>query len=381
MIDRFDVVIVGGGPAGTATAIALAKAGRPARSVAVLERSGYERARIGETLPPEARIPLAQLGVWERFLEQRHAPSPGTAAAWGREELEENDFIFNPYGNGWHLDRSRFDATLASAAADAGATIHRHARMTACQRAASGDWLVKYVCDDRPCELRARFLVDATGRACMAARRQGAERLSSDRMIGVVGLFAAPSRDQEYRTLVEASADGWWYSAWLPGGRLIVAFMTDADLLPMGQPQLLSNWLRQLQQTVHTRARTSAPTVELTQRPLQWINAASEVLGCSSGTGWLATGDAACSFDPLSSQGIFKALQLGLLAAETIDEMLGTPKARGYDWSLKNRHRFDRYLRTRRAYYGLERRWPDAVFWRRRHTNEAFFATSPIAKY
>ena len=370
MIDRFDVVIIGGGPAGTATAIALAKAARPGPSIAVLERSRYERARIGETLPPEALIPLSQLGVWDRFLEQGHAPSPGTAAAWGREELEENDFIFNPYGVGWHLDRSRFDAMLASAAADAGATIHRHARMTACQRAASGDWLVEYLRDDRPCELRARFLVDATGRACLAARRQGARRLSSDRMTGVIGLFTAPSHDQEYRTLVEASAAGWWYSAWLPDGRLIVVFMTDADLLPMGQPQLLSYWLRQLQQTVHTRARASAPTVERTQRPLQWINAASEVLGCSGGTGWLATGDAACSFDPLSSQGIFTALQLGLLAAETIDEVLRKPQATGHDWSPSNRQRFDRYLRTRRAYYELERRWPGAVFWRRRHTDE-----------
>jgi flavin-dependent dehydrogenase len=376
MTDRFDVVIIGGGPAGTATAIALANAARPGRSVAVLERSGYERARIGETLPPEARIPLGQLGVWDRFLEQGHAPSPGTAAAWGREELEENVFIFNPYGNGWHLDRQRFDGLLASAAAEAGATLYRRARMTACHRAASGSWQVDYLSDNRRCHLQARFLVDATGRAGVAARQQGVKRLSSDRMTGVIGLFAAPSRDRQYRTLVEASADGWWYSAWLPGGRLIVAFMTDADLLPKGQPQLHSYWLRQLAQTVHTRARTSAPAVELTRRPLQWIAASSEVLECSGGTGWLATGDAACSFDPLSSQGLFTALQLGILAAETIDEALRKPKSTGHDWSLSNRQRYDRYLRTHRDYYRSERRWPDAVFWRRRHTDEASFATS-----
>src|SRR5688572_11234517 len=110
MDERFDVAIIGGGPAGTSSAIALARTGR---SVAVLERSGYEEARIGETLPPEARVPLVRLGVWDRFLEQGHARSPGTASAWGREELEENDFIFNPFGNGWHLDRRRFDAMLA----------------------------------------------------------------------------------------------------------------------------------------------------------------------------------------------------------------------------------------------------------------------------
>ena len=364
MGESFDVAIVGGGPAGTSIGIALAGAGR---SIAVLERSGYEQGRIGETLPPEARVPLAQLGVWDRFLEQGHAPSPGTAAAWGKEELEENPFIFNPYGNGWHLDRRGFDEMLASAATEAGVTLYLRAQMTVCEQAVSGDWRVQYVCDERPCQLRARFLVDATGRACLAARRQGATRLRSDRLAGVIGLFEAFQPEQEYRTLVEASADGWWYSAWLPDTRLVVAFMTDADLLPTGQPQLLAYWLRQLQKTVHTRGRTTGQTVERIRRPLQWMSAASEVLERSGGTGWLATGDAALSFDPLSSQGIHNALQSSLMAADTIDSvLLHGEESAVLDWSSRNRRRFDRYLRTRQAYYGLERRWPDSVFWRRR---------------
>jgi flavin-dependent dehydrogenase len=367
MGDSFDVAIVGGGPAGTSIGIGLARAAGAGRSIAVLERSGYEQDRIGETLPPEARVPLAQLGVWDRFLEQGHAPSPGTAAAWGKEDLEENPFIFNPHGNGWHLDRRGFDAMLAAAATEAGVTLHRHAQMTACERADSGDWRVDYMCDERRCRLQARFLVDATGRACMAARRQGATRLRSDRLTGVIGLFEAFQQEQEYRTLVEASADGWWYSAWLPDARLIVALMTDADLLPTGQTPLLAYWLRQLQQTVHTRMRTTGLAVERMRRPLLWMAASSEVLDCSGGTGWLATGDAALSFDPLSSQGIYNALQSGVRAAETVDAALrDARKSVEHAWSLRNRQRFDRYLRTRQSYYGLERRWPDSVFWRRR---------------
>ena len=117
-METFDVAVIGGGPAGASAAIALARNGR-GRSVAVLERSGYETARVGETLPPEAQVPLGQLGVWERFLAQDHTPSPRTSAAWGQADLEENQFICNPYGNGWHLDRQRFDAMLASAASSA----------------------------------------------------------------------------------------------------------------------------------------------------------------------------------------------------------------------------------------------------------------------
>jgi len=213
MVEPFDVAIIGGGPAGTSIALALAGSAPTRRSVVVLERSGYEQVRFGETLPPEARVPLAQLGLWDRFLEQGHAPSPGTASAWGREELEESHFIFNPYGNGWHLDRRRFDEALASAATEAGVTLHRRARMTVCEHEASGDFRIEYVCDEQPCQLRARFLVDATGRASMAARRQGATRRRSDRLTGVIRLFEGLQQEQDHRTLVEATADSWWYSA------------------------------------------------------------------------------------------------------------------------------------------------------------------------
>ena len=239
--------------------------------------------------------------------------------------------------------------------------------MTTCEQATSGDWQIEYVCGERPCRLQARFLVDATGRAALAARRQGATRLRSDRLTGVIGLFEASQPEQTYRTLVEASADGWWYSAWLPHSQLVLAFMTDADLLPQGHTPLLAYWLEQIQKTVHTRLRTTGVAVERPLRPLQWITAASEVLDRSGGTGWLAIGDAALSFDPLSSQGIYKALQSGLAAAATIEAVLQGQQAAVLDWSVRNRHQFDRYLRTRQAYYSLERRWPDSVFWRRRH--------------
>src|ERR1041385_3466860 len=103
----FDVVVLGGGPAGAAGAITLLRAGH---SAAALERSDGNRARIGETLPPVARVTLARLGVWDRFVAAQHAASPGTLSIWGEDEPFESPFILNPYGNGWHLDRQRFDA-------------------------------------------------------------------------------------------------------------------------------------------------------------------------------------------------------------------------------------------------------------------------------
>ena len=148
---------------------------------------------------------------------------------------------------------------------------------------------------------------------------------------------------------------------------MAVAFMTDADLLPAQQSQLQAYWLGQLQDTVQTRARAAGLTLEHLVQPLRWVAAGSEVLECSSGARWLATGDAALSFDPLSAQGIYQALRSGLLAAKTIEAAFRGDNGAAAEWSSRNRHSFEGYLRTRQAYYGLERRWPGSAFWQRRH--------------
>ena len=92
----------------------------------MIEKSHYEQARIGETLPPAARPLLMRLAVWEPFLAAGHLPSPGVLSAWGDDELYQTHFIFNPYGQGWHLDRQRFDSDVGSSGeASRGASLLR----------------------------------------------------------------------------------------------------------------------------------------------------------------------------------------------------------------------------------------------------------------
>src|SRR5260370_42071311 len=88
---RVDVAIIGGGPAGTATALALRRAGR---KVLIIERLDATRPLVGETLPPNVRVPLESLRLWAEFVLDVHLASVGNRSAWGSDELSDGDFIF-----------------------------------------------------------------------------------------------------------------------------------------------------------------------------------------------------------------------------------------------------------------------------------------------
>ncbi len=362
MTEDVDVFVLGGGPAGCATAVSLARAGH---SVVVVERGAYDDVRLGETLPPAAQPLLSTLGVWDQFLDDGHAASPGIQSVWGRAQRSHNDFIFNPYGTGWHIDRRRFDAMLAHAAEDAGATVLREACVVASAADANGDWEIGVIRGDVRRRWRTKFLIDATGRASTIARKRGGRRRSCDHLIGAVGFLPAgsPHRTPNQCTLVEAVEEGWWYSAFLPDTRCVVAYMTDADLYARGVLRSDCFWQEQLDKARFTRARV--PAVRLESPPIV-VAANSFRTDPPSGRNWLAVGDAAVAFDPLSSQGISKALQSGLEGARAAAGHLSGDDTLLHDYSARISGGFERYLQVRRAYYGKEGRWRRSAFWWRR---------------
>jgi len=128
-MNSFDVVVAGGGPAGAVAALELSRRGF---RVALIEQSAYDNFRVGETLPPQIRSPLMELGVWERFLSSEPMESYGIRSAWETQAARHRDFLNNPYGCGWHVDRARFDAMLAGAAAEAGAELLLSAHVKSC---------------------------------------------------------------------------------------------------------------------------------------------------------------------------------------------------------------------------------------------------------
>jgi flavin-dependent dehydrogenase len=358
----FDVVIVGGGPAGCAAGLSL-RSHAPSLDVAILEASDSAAPRVGETLPPPSRGMLVHLGVWEAFQRQGHREVHGTSAAWGGAEPRDNDFLFAARGNGWHLDRAAFDAMLAAEAERRGVALLRPARLVSAAREGTG-W---HLSVSGGLEMNARFVADATGAAATFARRQGARFLAADRLTGFARFYEG-SEGGDPRTLVEAFADGWWYTAGLPGGRRIAACLTDADLARRLRLRDTAEWSRLLDATDQVREalRGAQPQSDVIVRATP-----SRRLEPAAGDGWLAVGDAAAVFDPLSSSGILKALRSGIFAGYAIGDLLTRGDARGLErYRRLGREEFASYSNLRARHYAAEGRWPESPFWRRRCVNE-----------
>ena len=357
--ERCDVAIVGGGPGGCAAALAL-RAHAPALSVVVVEASGYEEPRVGESLPPMAGRVLEHLDVADLLERAGHEPAHGTAAAWGGAALRDHDFLYAARGSGWHLERPAFEAGLAAEAERRGADVRRRTSVRELAPG-SGGWQVRLSSGG---ELGAAFVVDATGRAAAIARRCGARPATWDRLVSFARFFADEGGDP--RTVVEACEGGWWYTAGLPRGQRVVACLTDADLARRRRLHDVARWSAELAETTHVAARVgrAVPTGPLIARATE-----SRQLEPAAGPGWLAVGDAAAMFDPLSSQGITKAMRSGVFAAYAIADAL----LRRDDGGLARYRRFVRgelegYRAARARYYSLEQRWPTSEFWQRRQS-------------
>ena len=217
-----------------------------------------------------------------------------------------------PAQTGWHLDRAAFDAMLAGAAQRQGATLLLNTRAGDAQRAGS-EWRLTLSTGET---LTARFLVDATGGAVLA-RRGGARFVEADKLVGIAGFFACGQGNPS--TLIEAFEHGWWYTAGLPHGRRIVACMTDADLVQRLGLHDLEQWRTQLSTMPHVAATVGVGQPE---GALAVRSASSRRLEPAAGPDWLAVGDSASRFDPLSSQGILKALRSGIFASYAIGDLL-----------------------------------------------------------
>ncbi|UUX50981.1 tryptophan 7-halogenase [Nisaea acidiphila] len=372
-----DIAVVGAGPAGAALALTLA----PRHSVLLIDRDATPRQRIGESLIPAARRLLHDMRILDAFEAGGFPGYFGNLSWWGGGDAHITDFLKDPDGPGWHLDRAGFETMLRAAACSRGARLVAPGRLASIERLGGGWRLTLKTGEGGPGEqVRSRLVVDASGRSAIVAKRLGVARRHGDRLTAcwMRGTDAEESGVTAGFSMVESTAGGWWYSAPLPGRARVLSFHTDSDLMP---PDCRApGFLQNAAMTLPGVGPALAATDFRSDGPATLTAANSTVLETVAGDGWLAIGDAALSFDPLASRGLFNALYTAWSAAAAChDHLCGDADTfADYRQDLDRIEQF--YRRHLAVAYGAENRWPDAPFWSRRRTPQVFAMESRPAE-
>ncbi|MDU8910759.1 tryptophan 7-halogenase [Aestuariicoccus sp. MJ-SS9] len=352
-----DVAIIGAGPAGAALAGLLA----PRWRVTLVDARKDPAPRIGESLIPAARRLLRDMGLLRAVAARGYLAYRGNRSAWGGPAFAFTDFLRDPDGPGWHIDRVDFERMLRQTAVSRGATACFGPTLRALHRR-GGQWAITL---DSGEELTARIVVDATGRKAAVARQLG---LVPERQGRIVALWLrgadASPRDAGLST-VAAVESGWLYTAVVLGGR-VLALHTDADLVT---PDLRARGGVERMARAHPAFGDSLRTADFQDAP-EIVPAHGAILPQVAGDGWLAVGDAAMALDPLSSRGLFNALYSALAAATEVDARLTGAIGSFSDYHDHMQGIAAKYEQDALRMYRAETRWPDAPFWQRRHAGQ-----------
>jgi flavin-dependent dehydrogenase len=287
-IREADILVAGAGPAGAIVARRLARQGR---RVTLVDPGICVTDRL-EVLPPRGCLALQALDLVDILHDPEIArPCLGIRRRWGAMPPEFDDFLRRPGGAGYVIDRTRFDVRLRAAATEAGVRIMCGRVIAAeCDRETVRAAIRTQAGD---LSLAAGVAIDATGRPAVLARRLGARRHVMERLVAVRNENSQASIAGEPIWLqVESIGRNWFYRVAGPGGRL------ESWTICRGEDRA---------------GRTAGRAT----------NASSVRLSPAAGVRWIAVGDAAMSFDPITSQGLVSAFTTALAAADSVMSTCG----------------------------------------------------------
>ena len=369
-----EILIIGGGIAGCIAAISLAEHFQ----VTLIDKLEEPVERVGESLAPAAQRILRQLHLLEdepEWLQQQlFHPNLGMQSYWGSNQVHFVDHLRNPDGFSRSLDRQKFECYLRKVAEKRGVSCIWGAKLHNSSYTKNG-WEVIFksntVKNRNTHSITASFVIDATGRNSHFTRILGITRTHYDRLVSCWMSF--PNTEINTMSTIVSEQLGWWYSAVVPGNKRILSFQTDADLVTRSTFKTAENFL----DLINTSAimhqlvkKTAINTINFHGA----VSANSTRLNQVAGKQWIALGDAAISFDPLSSQGMFNAMACAVQVKELLINFnfINTPdssiiKDFNHAYSEQIKAVWKHYLKHKNIFYSVETRWQESPFWQRRH--------------
>jgi flavin-dependent dehydrogenase len=354
----YDVAIIGGGPAGSTTAGLLARAGR---RVIVFEREQFPRFHIGESLLPFSMKAFTRLGLHEKFLSAGFQKKYGGEIIGACSETGSKFYFKDGYrsqtDHAYQVTRSDFDKVLLDHAAESGAEVHEKTPVEGVEFSNDGVE-VAVRSNGSPHSIRARYLVDGSGRTSVLSRHFKIKKTYDH--LQKLSIFAhydgvwRPEGIDGTLTVLLRAADRWFWLIPLANGRTSVGVVLDSEIYKkskLGAEDFLEQSLAE-QPTIAKRM-TNAQRVSKVYVEADFSYRSARL----HGDRWLLTGDAAGFIDPIFSSGVFLAVFSGEKCADVLMEVLDHPRKAKRLFSQYERsvnRAMDIYLRFVNAWYTKE---------------------------
>ena len=327
MVQDCEILVIGGGPAGSTAAALLAERGR---DVVLLEQAEHPRFHIGESLLPANMALLERLGVMDE-VAAIGVFKPG-AEFVDDDTGHRSAFNFNLSLNratisAYQVPRAPFDDILFRNAARRGARTAERTKVTEVTLARPGDRARVVAERDGVVEEYApRFILDATGRDTLMAGKLGLKRSNKHNSTAAVyahwrGVQMQLNEQPGFIT-VHLAADGWFWMIPLPGDVMSIGFVGNADVFKNRRGNAQDLYLDRLR-----RSPTVAARMVGAERISEMISTGNYSYRATTahGEGWMAIGDAFAFLDPVFSSGVLLAMTSAELSVAVAETWLDNP--------------------------------------------------------
>ncbi|WP_420573897.1 NAD(P)/FAD-dependent oxidoreductase [Kordia sp.] len=353
-----EVIIIGNGIAGITLAVLLLRKGI---SFALLHRKEEKQAfALGETLPPSAMPLLEQLKLLTVFEENAYRKTYGYHSMWGNSRVTDINFYHqNPYKNGLKINKHQTLEKMRDMIRD---NMISYSKGFELIHESHGNTVV-LAKNDGVKMVQGQILVDATGRNRAVLQKLNIESTVYDELVALsCHLPKIEHPKLTHEVYVESFKEGWGIVSALNETENICTIYTHKGHEILSKLKDVSNWKSVLSETVYLKDFL----VEDDNIKFKGGNANSSIAPQVAGNNWLALGDAAMSFDPLSSHGITNAIYTAAKALEAIDKKLTEADPDVFiEYNETMKTIFQQYLQSKNNLYRQETRWKDSDFWKR----------------
>ena len=325
-IEEHEVVIVGGGPAGSTAAAVLAEHGR---DVLVLEKAAFPRYHVGESLLPFCYFPLERIGMIER-MKSSHFPRKHAVQFVTMDGRISAPFYFFQHmdheaATTWQVLRSEFDQMLLDNAVDKGAEACHQTEATDLLRDGHQVTGVRArTKDGGKLEVRAPVTIDASGRSALSITRNSWRKWEPQlNKVAIWTYFRCakrdPGLDEGSTTIAYLPDKGWFWYIPLPDDTVSVGIVGERDYFFSSGDDLPTIFCREIGNNPWIADHLASGEQFGKYYATKEFSYRSEYCGQD---GLVLIGDAFAFLDPVFSSGVYLALRSGELAADAVDRAI-----------------------------------------------------------